>query len=188
MGYTIFDRAIAWLRYRAAFPHIRSQSQVCDIGCGIDATFLTWLGPHIRIGIGLDRQVGCVNSPGISVVCADISKGLPLRGGDFDHVVMLAVLEHLDAPTAILAETFRILKPGGSLILTWPSAAVDPILNILHRLAIVSDEMESQEHHPRIPLETLTELLQEIGFERFLHRQFECRLNNLLVAFKRLDV
>jgi SAM-dependent methyltransferase len=100
---------------------------------------------------------------------------------------MLAVLEHLDDPTAILTEAFRILKPGGSLILTWPSAAVDPLLNILRRLAIVSDEMESQEHHPRIPVDTLTDSLREIGFEQFLHRKFECRLNNLLVAFKRLD-
>ena len=187
MGYTIFDRTVARLRYRAAFPHIRSQSKVCDIGCGIDARFLTWLGSHIRSGIGLDRQVGCVNPPGVSVVCADISKGLPLLGGDFDHVVMLAVLEHLDDPRAILTEAFRILKPGGSLILTWPSAAVDPLLNILHRLAIVSDEMESQEHHPRIPVDTLTDSLREIGFEQFLHHKFECRLNNLLVAFKRLD-
>ena len=188
MGYTMFDRAVARLRFRAAFPHIRSQSQVCDIGCGLDAMFLRWLGSHIRIGVGLDRQVGRVSSPGVSVVCADVSKVLPLRGGDFDHVVMLAVLEHLDHPTETLREAFRILKPGGSLIISWPAVSVDPILNILHRLAIVSDEMESDDHHCRIPVEALTSSLREIGFERFFHRKFEWRLNNLLVAFKRLDV
>ena len=122
-------------------------------------------------------------------MCADISKGLPLRWRGFRlYVVILAVLEHLlTTRNVILKEAFRILKPGGSLILTWPSAAVDPLLTILHRLAIVSDEMESQEHHPRIPVETLTEVLREIGFRRFFHRKFECGLNNLLVAFKQVE-
>jgi hypothetical protein len=48
--------------------------------------------------------------------------------------------------------------------------------------------MESDDHHHRIPVEALTSSLREIGFERFFHRKFECRLNNLLVAFKRFDV
>jgi len=187
MSYTIFDRVVAWLRFRAAFPHIRRNSEVCDIGCGLDARFLIWLGSHIRVGVGLDRQVARDKPPGVSIVCADISKGLPLSGGVFDHVVMLAVLEHLDDPAVTLKEAFRILKPGGSLIISWPSAAVDPILNVLHRIAIVSDEMESHEHHRRIPLEELTVLLREIGFERSVHRTFEFRLNNLLVAHKGLD-
>lgn len=59
----------------------------------------------------------------------------------FDHVTMLAVLDHLAEPAGVLAEAHRILRPGGSLIMTWPSAAVDPILEVLTRMGLVQDEL-----------------------------------------------
>jgi 2-polyprenyl-3-methyl-5-hydroxy-6-metoxy-1,4-benzoquinol methylase len=107
---------------------------------------------------------------------------LPVESGQFDHVVMLAVLEHLREPESVLREAYRILAPGGSLILTWPAAMVDPLLKVLHGLGLVSDEMESDEHQKRIPVETLRAMLQRIGFEKFFHERFELGLNNLMVA------
>jgi SAM-dependent methyltransferase len=115
-------------------------------------------------------------------VHGDISAPLPVESGQFDHVVMLAVLEHLREPESVLREAYRILAPGGSLILTWPSALVDPLLKVLHGLGLVSDEMESDEHQKRIPVETLRTMLQRIGFEKFFHERFELGLNNLMVA------
>jgi ubiquinone/menaquinone biosynthesis C-methylase UbiE len=107
---------------------------------------------------------------------------LPLQAGQFDHVVMLAVLVHLAEPESVLHEAHRVLAPGGSLILTWPSAMVDPFLRALHALRLVSDEMESDEHQKRIPVETLQGMLRRIGFQKFTHRRFELGLNNLMVA------
>jgi len=66
---------------------------------------------------------------------ADLRGRLPLNDAQFDHVVMLAVFEHLAEPESVLREAFRILAPGGSLIMTWPAAMVDPILNVLHYVA-----------------------------------------------------
>jgi ubiquinone/menaquinone biosynthesis C-methylase UbiE len=97
---------------------------------------------------------------------------------------MLAVLEHLTEPEKVLREAHRVIVPGGSLIMTWPSAMVDPILDMLHRLHLISDEMESDEHQKRIPVEALQEMLQRIGFHKFVHRRFEFGLNNLMVAFR----
>ena len=59
---------------------------------------------------------------------------------------------------------------------------VDPILRVLHTLHLVSDEMESDEHQKRIPVETLQQMLQRIGFQKFVRRRFEFGLNNLMVA------
>jgi hypothetical protein len=82
----------------------------------------------------------------------------------------------------VLREARRILAPGGSLILTWPSALVDPLLSVLHGLRLVSDEMESDEQQKRVAVAELQRMLERIGFRKFVHRRFEFGLNNLMVA------
>ena len=184
MGYTFFDRFVAGCRFRAAFAHLQPGSRVCDVGCGLEAEFLRFAGQRISYGVGVDYQISKRENPAPSIICADIKRGLPFRSRTFDHVVMLAVLEHLDAPGVVLSETFRILVPGGTLIMTWPSAAVDSILAITRRVGLTSPDMESDQHVARLPRETLTGLLDGIGFANYVHRTFECGLNNLLVAYK----
>jgi SAM-dependent methyltransferase len=184
MAYTIFDTWLAWLRYRAVLPHLRPDARVCDIGCGVDMQFLRWAQGRIGFGVGLDLQKFSQRADPRRVIRTDVTKGLPVRDGQFDHAVMLAVLEHLREPEATLREVFRILAPGGSLILTWPSALIDPTLKILHRSRIVSDEMASDQHQDRLPVVALLALLRGIGFERCVHQTFEFGLNNLLVAHK----
>jgi len=184
MAYTDFDRFVARQRFRVALPHLRPRSRICDIGCGIDAAFLVYAGSHIASGVGLDYQLKACPEGTCSVIRADITHALPLRDSYFDHVVMLAVLEHLREPEPVLREVFRILRPEGSLVLTWPHSFVDPLLGLLFRAGIVSHEMESQGHQRRIPLKTLRDILSGIGFRSLSHRRFELGLNNLLVAFK----
>jgi ubiquinone/menaquinone biosynthesis C-methylase UbiE len=184
MPYTSFDRFVARQRFRAALPHIRPASMVCDVGCGMEAAFLNFAAGRIAVGAGVDDQVQVSANIPWKLVSADIRKGLPFPDRQFDHVVMLAVLEHLQNPQVVLAECFRILAPGGSLILTWPSALVDPLLRVLHVAGLVSKEMESDEHQKRLPLTDLLALLRNIGFAKFYHRRFEMGLNNLLVAYR----
>ena len=182
MSYTGLDRFIARQRFQAAYPHIRKGSRVCDLGCGLDAAFLDFAAERIAHGVAVDGQVRDGAGGRWKRVRADIRKTLPLESGEFDNVVMLAVLEHLAEPEPVLREAHRILAPGGSLILTWPSTFVDPILKVLHVLRLVSDEMQSDEHQKRIPLDTLQQILHRIGFNEFVHYTFEFGLNNLMVA------
>jgi|SRR5579859_82064 len=184
MPYTGIDHFIAWMRFRAALPHIRRGARVCDLGCGLEAAFLNYAAEKIASGVGVDDQVEDGVRGGWKRVRADLRSPLPFAEGEFDHVVMLAVLEHLTDPENVLREAFRVISSGGSLIMTWPSSMVDPILNVLHRLHLISDEMESDEHQKRIPVESLQEMLRQIGFSKFLHRRFEFGLNNLMVAFR----
>jgi ubiquinone/menaquinone biosynthesis C-methylase UbiE len=186
MAYTAFDRFVAWCRFRAAAPHIRVKSTVCDLGCGAGAPFLKYIESRLLSGVGLDEHVGQSPRDTISVVRADITASLPVESAQFDHVTMLAVLEHLTEPARVLSEAYRILRPGGTLIMTWPSPAADPILEVLTRLKMVNDELGFDQHQPRIPTKKLKEMLRETGFTRFEDGRFEMGLNNWLVAHKGL--
>jgi ubiquinone/menaquinone biosynthesis C-methylase UbiE len=184
MAYTAFDRFVAWRRFRAATPHIRNQARVCDLGCGAGPPFLHHIESRLKIGIGLDKYIGESKLEKISVIHANITVDLPLESEQFNHVTMLAVLEHLVEPENVLAEAYRLLLPGGSLIMTWPSSAVDPVLEILTRIKLVNDELGFDQHQPRIPIARLKVMLQRIGFVRIENGKFEFGLNNWLVALK----
>jgi len=182
MAYTGIDRFIARMRFRAAFPHVRKGSRVCDLGCGLETAFLEYAGVKIADGVGVDDQVESGTQGRWQRIRADLCSPLPFPDGRFDHVVMLAVLEHLPNPEPVLCEAHRVIGPGGTLILTWPSSLVDPVLNVLHAFHVISKEMESDEHQKRIPVDDLQRMLQRIGFQKFLHSHFELGLNNLMVA------
>ncbi|SRR6266568_2010003 len=185
MAYTAFDRVVAWARFRVALPHVRTNSRVCDIGCGLESRFLnSYVRSKVCFGVGVDYQQLHAVKAGFPVVLCDITNGIPFQSQQFDHVVMLAVLEHLEQPCTVLAEIFRVLAPQGSLIMTWPQALIDPLLNALHGIGFVSREMESGKHQPRIPFATLISMMERIGFTGFEHRRFELGLNNLLVGYK----
>ena len=179
---TPFDRWVASLRHREALVHVRAGSRLCDVGCGVDALFLDRIPGHAGVRAGLDYQAIVARPRGALLVQGDVTRTLPFRDGSFDHVTLLAVIEHLRAPELVLSEAHRILAPGGSVILTWPAAAVDAILAVLRRVGVVSPEMEADQHQPRRPPSEWSRLLKEIGFASVHHHTFELRLNHLMVA------
>src|SRR6266852_8981174 len=107
MAYTQIDRFIARMRFRAAYLHIRNNSRVCDLGCGLEAAFLEYAADRISFGAGVDDQLDEKASGRWHRVRADLRSPLPFPAGHFDHVVMLAVLEHLTEPEGVLREAHR---------------------------------------------------------------------------------
>ena len=182
MAYTQLDHIIAKMRFRAAYPHLKAASRVCDLGCGLEMAFLDFAEDKIAEGVGVDDQVENGTYGRWRRIHADLRARLPLDDAYFDHVVMLAVFEHLLEPEAVLREARRILAPGGSLIMTWPAALVDPILDVMHGFHLISDEMESDEHQKRLPVGEVREMAERAGFGKTYHRTFELGLNNLMVA------
>ncbi len=180
--YTAFDRWVARMRHRAAERHITPNSRVCDVGCGVEALFLRDIQMLARFRVGLDWQEVTVKLPGVHFVQGDIRAGFPFGNACFDHVTLLAVLEHLENPRVVFQEAHRILVPGGSLIVTWPSALVDPLLDVLMALHMVSRATEADKHQPRKSANHWVQLVKTMEFEEVTHRTFEFGLNNLLVA------
>ena len=62
--------------------------------------------------------------PEETFVCSDL-RTIDCPDAYFDAVLSLEMLEHSPSPQRILCEFQRVLKPGGQLVLTCPSAAVE---------------------------------------------------------------
>jgi len=94
--------------------------RVLDAGCGA--------GPGLRFFsswgnrlLGLDRSFYALQRarqlvPEAGLVQGDLAGGLPFAGESFDLVLLGDVLEHLDEGQALLSECWRVLRPGGALL------------------------------------------------------------------------
>ncbi len=60
----------------------------------------------------------------------DISQRLPFADNAFGCVVMAEVIEHLSDPQSVLCELHRLLRPGGTLLLTFPNYTSLPWLAV----------------------------------------------------------
>lgn len=56
---------------------------------------------------------------------------LPIRDASLDNIVMFDVLHHVESPLRFLAETQRVLNPGGRLVVCEP--AITPLSGIFYR-------------------------------------------------------
>jgi SAM-dependent methyltransferase len=55
------------------------------------------------------------------ILIRDISSGIPFPDRSYDFVFCIEVLEHVPNPFGTLGEIYRVLKPGGVLILSVPN-------------------------------------------------------------------
>jgi SAM-dependent methyltransferase len=90
---------------------------VVDLGCGTRPYEADILGHADRyIGLDWNNTLHGLHAD----IAADLAKPLPLLDGSLDCVTLFEVLEHVPEPAALRAETSRVLKPGGVLMLSVP--------------------------------------------------------------------
>lgn len=110
---------------------------------------------------------------------------LPFENESFEIVTMLAVIEHLYNPIAMLQEIERILVPYGILLLTAPSHAAKPVLEFLsYRLHLI-DEREIRDHKRYYNKSDFMQSLAQVPHLTLLeHRYFQCGMNNFVKVQK----
>lgn len=171
------DRALQRLRERAALPHIARDARVLDVGCA-DATLLRHLTNPRNVGIDPDAPASDAR-----LVRGRFPDDLHVDG-PFDAIAMLAVYEHFsdDERPHVVEACRRLLRPGGRVVMTVPSPAVDEIVHVLQRLRLAHG-MDIGSHHAYDPTRTPEEFT---GFRVLVHRAFELGLNHLYV-FERVS-
>jgi len=101
---------------------------IVDIGCGdgLATEVAAQLNPGHQF-VGVDWSADALRQArarGLGLIRAGVEEsGLPLVSGSADVVIMSEVIEHLVDTDSALDEAFRILKPGGSLLLSTPNLA-----------------------------------------------------------------
>ncbi len=177
-----FDRYLQKVRIRYAEKFIRKNDIVFDIGCSDGALFKK-LSNKIKYGYGIDPDL-------IKPVITDTYELIPgtfpdvyPRGVKFNVVTLLAVLEHF--PPGLFNELnktiYKLLKPGGRIIITVPSPQVDYILNLLLKLRLI-DGMDTDAHYGFNPNKTVS--IFSNGFKLIKKKRFQFGLNNLFVFEK----
>ena len=93
-----------------------------DVGCG-EMPFRALLPANVSY-TGMDiptaESFGMRKSPDIVDFDGRI---IPFPDGAFDNVLCTEVLEHVEDPAGLIAEMLRVLRPGGTLLVTVPFSA-----------------------------------------------------------------
>lgn len=129
------DRAHRQARMlREVLRDVGSPASIVDIGCG-DGT-ATILAARVNPGhriVGLDwsadalrraRKQALTLEHELTLIRAEAEpSGLPIPSGRADVVIMSELIEHLVDPDSVLDEVRRVLRPGGTLLLSTPNLA-----------------------------------------------------------------
>jgi ubiquinone/menaquinone biosynthesis C-methylase UbiE len=70
------------------------------------------------------------------------ARGLPFLDASFDCVILADVIEHIDAPEAVIEEVHRVLQPGGQLLITTPRRKENAPVNEYHCHEFTARELE----------------------------------------------
>jgi len=179
---TTVDRILQNWRIRKAAPHIRSGDRVLDLGSADGVLFdrLGYCGPG-SMGIDPTLPADHRTRQGFRMVRGYFPADLPPGSGPFDAIVMLAVLEHFPESgyDGLARGCAQLLKPGGRLVISVPSPAVDAILEVLVKARLVHG-MSLEEHHGYDITKT-PQIFPEPDFTLLAHETFQLGLNNLFV-------
>jgi len=119
---------------------LTSGQRLLDAGCGtgnFERFLVEKSAPEVQIqaidfsSAMLSRaKKKCTNLPHVSFEIADLNRRLNFPDESFDHVVCLNVLYAVQDPHFTLQEFFRVLKPGGMMIIAnpRPSAKFAPLV------------------------------------------------------------
>ncbi len=99
-------------------------STVLDVGCG----------DGLLVSVGMPWAIGIDINSGKNVTAIASAEHLPFRSSCFNLLVAGEVIEHLDHGFGALEDWIRVLRPGGTIILSTPNGLlVKPHWNPEHK-------------------------------------------------------
>lgn len=96
--------------------------RILDLGCGtgVIATELAKWSDVVGLDFS-DKALAYCQSRGVGDLVQANGEALPLQSATVDGVLALDIFEHIENDEAAFRESFRVLRPGGILVLSVPA-------------------------------------------------------------------
>jgi len=167
-------------RIAAARPFL-GKGKLLDIGCGT-GELAHEVNPANYLGVDRDEEsiaIAQKKFPGHRFrSLAEFSSAPP--GNQFEQIVGLAIVEHVDDPQQWLGWLRTFLKPGGRVILTTPHPSMQWAHELGARIGLFSRE-GAKEHREFIDQHRMSEIAAAAGFRIGRSRRFLLGCNQLFV-------
>ena len=156
--------------------------RVLDIGCGENQFIRSYKKRGRTDSLGVDY----FKWKGADIIC-DTTK-LPFKDNTFDTVTIIASLNHIPKRKKVLQEAYRVLRPGGQILITMINPIISRISHTLVRRRLDLDQkerggMEKGEVFGFWPKEVVS-YLSRVGFMEIKKIPFIYGLNNLYIGNK----
>lgn len=111
--------AHAWIRCHMEGLRL-SQFRVLDAGSGLSNPLLDWYRPRVRHAYLVEFLAEPREEGNVTILQADLEKGIPLPDESIDLVTSASSVEHLSSngQSLFMSEAQRLLRPGGLVIMT----------------------------------------------------------------------
>lgn len=98
------------------------EGRVLDVGCG-EMPFRAYLPSEVQYqGLDVAEAVSFGMRDNPDIVHFD-GVNIPFPDQSWDGIICTEVLEHTENPEALISEMYRVLKPGGTILITVPFSA-----------------------------------------------------------------
>jgi 2-polyprenyl-3-methyl-5-hydroxy-6-metoxy-1,4-benzoquinol methylase len=165
----------------AAVRRFLDEGNLLDVGCGT-GELARDVDPTRYLGIDRDEEsvaIGRRKFPAHRFLTLAEFSSSP-HASQFDQIVGLAVIEHVDDPQRWLASLRTLLKPAGRVILTTPHPSARGLHEFGAAIGLFSRE-GAKEHRGLIDRQRMTELTEASGFRIRHFQRFLLGCNQLFI-------
>jgi len=172
---------------KAIAPFLRGE--VLDLACGFGKVIPLLRPGQSYLGVeGSPQFIKILNDqyPGYQFIVRDLDLNELNLERQFDTILLVAVIEHLEHPAHLVAQLPRYLKAGGRLVMTTPSPFGDKIHRAGAIIGLFSKDAV-REHETIFSHKMMVDLIEPNGLEIEGYRRFLLGGNQLFICKAKMD-